>query len=205
MTDQRYPLHWPAGWPRTKSPTGSRFKVTPDRARRGLLHEIQRLGGKGIVISTNMRLRTDGQPMMSQREPEDSGVAVYFERDGKRLAFACDRFFYVHDNMHAIAKTIEAIRGIERWGASDMMERAFTGFEALPAPGAGRDWRDVLTIIGPLSGSPHPPRTLSDAEAVFRALVKEYHPDRVGGGDPAKMREAAEAIEAARKHFRGGA
>ena len=161
-----YPLHWPEGVPRTPldAREHSRFKVTPDRARRGLLAEIDRLvlGERSrtrmvrrelIVISTNLRLRQDGEPMMSQRPPEDTGVAVYFERKGARLSFACDRWRNIHDNLHAIAKTIEALRGIERWGATDMLERAFKGFEALPAPGAQQWW----VVLGVPPGS-HAPR-----------------------------------------------
>ena len=46
--------------------------------------------------------------------------------------------------MQAIAKTIEALRGINRWGTGDMMEAAFKGFSALPAPDTNKPWREVL-------------------------------------------------------------
>ena len=44
-----------------------------------------------------------------------------------------------------LAKSIEAMRGIERWGPSQMMERTFTGFAALPEK-SGSDWWDVLQV-----------------------------------------------------------
>lgn len=51
-------------------------------------------------------------------------------------ALACDLFREVRLNMHAIGLTIEAMRQIERCGASSMLERAFRGFmAALPAKG----------------------------------------------------------------------
>jgi hypothetical protein len=49
------------------------------------------------------------------------------------MCFACDRWDSVADNVQAIRKTIEALRGIERWGTGDMVQRAFAGFVALPS------------------------------------------------------------------------
>jgi len=50
------------------------------------------------------------------------------------MCLACDRWDKVQDNIYAIAMTIEPLRGIERWGSGSMVEQAFTGFFALPAP-----------------------------------------------------------------------
>ena len=94
------------------------------------------MGGRNAVISTNRPVRRDGLPYASAREPDDPGVAVYFEREGDRVCFACDQYDRVWKNMRAIQKTIEAMRGIERWGSKEMLDRAFTGFTALPPPDA---------------------------------------------------------------------
>jgi len=59
---EAYPLQWPDGWPRTRSPERSRFDVTPDRARREMVIELERFGASNIVISTNVPLRKDGNP-----------------------------------------------------------------------------------------------------------------------------------------------
>jgi hypothetical protein len=88
---------------------------------------------------------------------------------------------------YAIAKTIENLRGIERWGASDMMERAFTGFLALPEK-ASEPWRGVLGF----GVNDH--LTLAIVESRFRELVRKWHPD-VDGGD----RDTFEAITGARE------
>lgn len=48
------------------------------------------------------------------------------------MCFACEKWQDVYGNIYAIGKTIEALRGIERWGTGDMVEQAFTGFVALP-------------------------------------------------------------------------
>jgi hypothetical protein len=131
-----YPLYWPEGRPRlsAKLRERSRFETLPGRARDDILYEIRLLDGRNVTVSTNIKLRSDGQHQGGQKEPIDPGAAVYFDLHGRLYCFSCDRWDRVKDNMRAIAKTIGAIRGIKRWGASDMMEAAFRGFEALPAP-----------------------------------------------------------------------
>jgi len=58
------------------------------------------------------------------------------QRVDHQYVLACDLFNEVRLNMHAIALTIQAMRQIERCGASSMLERAFRGFmAALPAKG----------------------------------------------------------------------
>jgi hypothetical protein len=57
-------------------------------------------------------------------------------RADHEYVLACDLFREVRLNMHAIGLTVEAMRQIERCGASSMLERAFRGFmAALPARG----------------------------------------------------------------------
>lgn len=201
MNDDRidaYPLQWPEGWKRWEGQRDpGRFDGTPGTVRDMLLLEIDRLvlGRESrtrmvrrdlIVISTNMPLRRDGLPMSGRVAPEDPGVAVYFKRDGKPMCFACDKYDRVWKNMRAIQKTIEALRGIERWGSSDMMERAFTGFAALPAPGA-RPWWEVMGLNGSES---------KDAiRSRFRELARQRHPD--SGGSDQLMAELNEAYKTA--------
>lgn len=177
---QAFPLHWPDGWPRTKTPARSRFDVSFAAARDGLLEQIARMGGRYVVLSTNIELRRDGLPYANQQTPDDPGVAVYFERKGKQMVFACDRWDRVKDNIRAIQKTIEAMRGIERWGASDMLERAFSAFEALPAPGetVPRSWRDVLGFEPPYGVI-----TRERIEGAYRLQAKHAHPDAGGSAE----------------------
>lgn len=181
---EAYPLHWPQGWPRVSRRERSRFDTTFAKSRDGLFEQIRLMGGRYPLLSTNIPLRRDGLPYANTPEPMDPGVAVYFEHKGRQMSFACDRWDRVRDNMRAIEKTIEAIRGIERWGASDMMERAFSAFEALPPPGG---WREELGL-GPTA-------TLEDVKRRHRELVKTHHPDN--GGDAEQFRRVNEAYEAA--------
>lgn len=130
MTRQS-PLQWPEGWPRSRTRSNARFDMSLDRTERELIWQIEQLGGVYPLITHN---RFSGG-----RDPGDPAVAVYFSVKGKQRVFACDRWYTVRDNIRAISKTIEALRGIERWGASEMMERAFSAFEVLPAPSWKRD------------------------------------------------------------------
>ena len=196
---EAFPLHWPDGWPRTKYPTKSRFDVSFTEARDGLVAEVKRLGGRYIVISTDIETRQDGLPYANQRAPRDTGDAVYFERKGKQMVFACDRWNTVKDNMRAVAKTIEAIRGIERWGASEMLERAFSAFVALPAPGETRKraWRDVLGFNADKPGV----ITKERIEGAYRLAARKVHPD--AGGSAEAFHELQQAREEALREIGG--
>jgi hypothetical protein len=171
---EAYPLAWPPGRPRARTRDNSRFNVTPVKAFQEIQEEVERLGGTALIISTNVPLRRDGMMMANARTWNgDPGVAVYFTYQKKPMCFACDRWFLVKDNMRAITKTIEALRGIARWGTGDMIQQAFTGFTALPAP---ESWWQVLGLSGPNA-------TRGDIERAHRKLIMEHHPDRPGGND----------------------
>lgn len=172
----RFPLSWPAGRPRTPAHkrTRSNFKTTFAEARDAVLHELKLLGAKDIILSTNVALRRDDIPYANQPEPEDAGVAVYFAHKGRAVAFACDRWDRVRDNLQAVRHTIEAIRGIARWGTGDMVEAAFTGFQQLPPASSGpRPWWVVLGVSNQ-DATDH-------VREAFRRLSAESHPDRNPG------------------------
>ena len=118
---QAHPLSWPEGWKRSKTRTYGIFKKSFEVARKFLFHEVELMGGSDMVLSTNVPLRKmDNQPYSGVMRIEDPGVALYFKYDGKDMVFACHKYVHVQDNVNAIGKTVEALRGIERWGASDM-------------------------------------------------------------------------------------
>ena len=174
MAADAYPLQWPDGWARAKHREVSRFNTRFAKARDGLMEELRLLGARHIILSTNIELRQDGLPYANQKQPADPGIAVYLEYQGKRMTFACDRWWHVECNTQAVRKTIEAIRGIERWGASDIMERAFTGFQALPDQFHGAWWA-VLEVS--------PQATPDEVKAAYRTQRRKAHPDAGGSED----------------------
>lgn len=204
---QAYPLNWPSGWPRTKKPISSRFgqrdgqynflkKITMTRARDYLLSELDRLGAKNIVISTNLSLRNDGLPRANQKTPDDTGVAVYFTMKNEQKCFPCDKWNRVEDNIYAIGKTIDALRGIERWGSKQMVDATFNGFKALPEPDYTDSWRKVLEIK-----ESDEPILLDIVKKKYRELAREHHPDH--GGDPYEFNRLQKAYQQALKEIEG--
>ena len=136
-----------------------------------------------VIISTNLRPHLlDGQGSNTS----DPGVAVYWT-DKKRNphVMAIDSYFTIADNLAAIAATLEAMRAIERHGGAVVMDRAFEGFAALPAPAAERHWSDVLGVSRNA--------TPDQIRAAWKAGVAKFHPDRPGGSH-----DAVAAINAAR-------
>jgi hypothetical protein len=121
---EAYPLHWPEGRKRTDPyrRQRSRFQTGFGMAVRQVIAELHRMGARNAVVSTNVPLRRDGLPLASAKNVSDPGAAVYFRRKDKPMVFACDRWDKPEDNLWAIAKTIEAMRGIERWGSGDMTD-----------------------------------------------------------------------------------
>lgn len=182
-----YPLAWPANRKRTPRhmQQSARFKVSSfASARDNLLAEVARLRGRSVVLSTNIGLRNDGLPYANQRQPDDTGVAIYFiDKKGGRKCFACDRWRKIEDNMHAIEMTIAALRGIERWGSGEDMEAAFSGFAALPP--SRRPWWEVLGLSQSAS--------LEDAKIARQILAQRHHPDR--NGEPGRMSEINAAFD----------
>lgn len=176
---EAYPLCWPEGRPRTPADwrEPAKFECTMARARDDVLHEIKLMKGSDPIISTNVALRRDGLPSGNQKRVDDCGVAVYFTYNGEQVCFACDRWDKIEHNMRAIAKTIEALRGIARWGTGDMMQTAFRGFAALPDQSNGNNWRSVLGFAADERV------TIDDARARYRAMAAQAHPDRGGSNE----------------------
>lgn len=189
-----YPLQWPAGWPRTNDITEGRFlknakRITVAEGATRIREELGRMGlsDNDQVVSTNVALRLDGFPRSDQSEPNDSGAAVYWRTArGETKCIAIDRYTRVADNLAAIAATLQAMRAIERHGGAEILDRAFTGFTALPGP-AVKAWHIVLGV------KPHSPT--EEVREAYRRGRSVSHPDR--GGDA----ETFDAIQSAWLRF----
>ncbi len=195
-----YPLTYPTGWTRTPKHkvTASRFgtwkaKPTVWQAIHALNPELRLLRAKDVIISTNLRLRNDGLPMSTQKEPDDAGAAVYFTLNQKPRVLACDKWRTVGENLWAIAKHVEALRGQERWGVGTL-DQAFTGYAALPAE-TGIDWHSALGLMGDV--------TRDEINQKYRKLLIEHnaHPDV--GGDRAEFERLTKAREQALAQVNG--
>lgn len=210
MTINAYPLQWPDGWKRTAPAwrKQARFSKAGQRSSSGwrphreltmadslqrLLGELDRMGidRQDVVISTNVPVRLDGLPRSGAAEPMDPGAAVYWVEGKHRRVMAIDIYDRVSDNIAALAATLDSMRAIERHGGAAILERAFTGFTALPAPGAARKWFEVLGVT--------PSASRDEINAAYRKLASANHPDRGGSA------EAMAAVNQARDEGLGAA
>lgn len=201
-----YPLSWPlrqprAKWrqpsrflkpyksvdPRTNAETrsGQRFHTVAD-ATKQLEDELERLGAKDAVLSTNLPQKAGGGPRGDAGNPADPGAAVYFKLDGEQVVFACDKWQRVACNIYAIALHIGALRGMDRWGVG-RERQAFTGYLALEAQTQPK-WFEILEC------NETDPEKVIDGNR--RRLLARYHPD---GQEPDldKFRAIGEAYRVA--------
>lgn len=193
LTIEAYPLAWPTGWPRARTRGRSQYQVEFIRARDHLLNELKLFGAREIVVSSNVPTRRDGLPGSLRAEPVDTGVAVYWiDRDRKPRVMACDQWIKVRDNLRAVGLSIEAIRAIDRAGATGILERAFQGFAALPNPDS---WRGVLGY-GPLDRP-----TADELKTRYREIARTAHAD--AGGTNEHMTRVNLAFEAAKRALEG--
>ena len=103
-----------------------------------------------------------------------------------------DKFNSVWANARAITLTVEALRGLERWGTGQIMEAAFRGFAALPeaiVTPHRRPWHEVLEVLP--NASPEVIR------AAYKQRLHKSHPDH--GGSDSDFQEVQEAFKQAQE------
>lgn len=214
----KYPLAWPGGWKRIPDserrnghfgkkeyqavsliPGNGYYRKVDMTVSGGVKRVLEALRMMGVeegdaIISTNLKVRLDGLPRSDQKMPDDPGVAVCWVKQGWQThkVMATDQYTTVADNLAAIAATLEAMRAIERHGGSQILDRAFIGFEALPEP---KDWRAVLGFQGQTP-------SLELAKDRYKDLAKRRHPDC--GGSNELMAEFNRAMSNAERELNGG-
>lgn len=208
MAIEAFPLTWPPGWKRTgayqrtqakfgknarqyssdgQSSWNQKSSLSISQGTDRVLAELRTMGVDlaKVIISTNLELRNDGLPRSNQRAPSDPGVAVYWNVRGQKhqRCMAIDRYQRVQDNLAAIGATLNAMRAIERHGGAEILDRAFTGFAALPAP--EQPWQ----VLGLDSHA-----TKDQVREAYRRLASDHHPDK--GGDEQQMMRINSARDA---------
>lgn len=111
---------------------------------------------------------------------------------------ACDRYDAQWKNLRAIVKTLDAMRGIERWGAYSADQAAEGAKLALPPPEGAvqQPWRAILGDLPAwLTGE--------DAVAVVQSRWRKAMAECNGEGPKAVALNLA--IESARAELRSGA
>lgn len=208
MTDKvvprAYPLQWPDGWPRTAQYARRRapYKVPPGKAISDLVWSLGKLGAdrRKIIISTNVPVRNDGLPYATTSRVDDPGVAVYWTTTKMgEMSVGCDKWDSTDSNIRAIGLSLEGLRAMDRAGATQILDRAFQAFGALPpatvAP-VTRPWWEVFEMPEAVATV----LTMPMIEARYRELAAKHHPDKLNGSQEAFV-ELGIARDQARAHF----
>ena len=201
----------------TTRPLSDRTWLRPDAARKRsqfdstwsdtlelLAREIKHLGGRDVVIEVDVRehdIRNDGMLRSNARTPEHPAVLVAFEsRDHGPMLHRCDKFERSYrtesiawqENVRAVAKRLEALRAVDRYGATESGEQ-YVGFKALPAgramPASHMTSDEAMVVLRRVS-------RISSADVsagpLFRRARAIAHPDHNDGD-----RTAWDQVEAA--------
>jgi hypothetical protein len=198
-------------WPGKETPfynrVRSQFKTIESKVLAHVERELKHLGGKEVIFRLAVReqdIRQDGMLRANARPPEP-GVILEFTATrldkSPRLLYRCDRFRNWWDNLSAIARALEALRLVDRYGVTPTGEQ-YAGFKALPASTAptigvaaaadiivrcaGREsFYDVQGIVS----------NASHARDAVRTARHMTHPDRNNGNDgPWNQVEVARSV-----------
>lgn len=176
----RNPLQWPVGQPRTAKRHKAPFKAGNTKIIDDLDRAVKKLGITNITISTDRRVRVDGQLSMSSGDnAADPGIAVYFTRKGEELCIAFDKFTDIWGNLRAVGLYLEYMARLEAYDMTEMADKSFTAYKALPSsvivPPAPQAWYDVLQV--------NPQADADIVQGAYRKLILRYHPDNQNTGN----------------------
>lgn len=176
----------PEPWPgKPKQPKHSPFKTKWTGTLDLLDRELRHLGARNVVLHVDVRhpneIRQDGQ-LRADARPAHRIMLAFSDKNGKRLQFPCDTFAWWQDNVYAIARALEALRMVERYGVSSTSQ--YEGFKALPAStGPTMDVETAAVILSNYKTTLTDKDILRDkrlATEALRAARAKEHPD-VGG------------------------
>jgi len=182
---------WPGEVRGTSERRRALFKSTPGRTMTELEYELRFVGAQDVTVRgfwLEKDFRRDGSLRAGAR-PTSPGVILEYYAADEKYRFACDTFGFWEHNLKAIVKTLENLRGIDRWGV--VKGEQYIGFKALPEKASETLTTDAaLTIISTESGVPIDLVT-RDVEQIRRAIRTaraKTHPDAINGNHDAFVR-----------------
>lgn len=192
----------PTVWPGPKVyAKRSPFKTQWTKTLGMLEREIKHLGGSHVEFAVDVRGPRDinqNGTLRADARPQSRVIVSFRQRDGKRLQFPCGTFTFWQDKVYAIAKALEALRMVERYGVSSTSQ--YEGFKALPAAGQSTPTM-TLDVAATVLSNYHPSltplevvRNRDAATSALRSARAKAHPD-VNGGDHSKW----DVVETARQ------
>ena len=186
--------------------TGTRFSSTWIETEHLLVDEVERLNGRNLVIEVDVReqdLRLDGTIRANARAAATPAVVVAFETSAHGpMLYRCDTFYAQYSgqgadwqhNVRAIALTLQALRAVDRYGATDTGQQ-YQGFKAIgggtPMPSAPE--RMSSSAAAELIRSYGPAGEVS-LESAYRRALRATHPDMGGDRDHFEHVQAAARV-----------
>lgn len=175
-----------------KEPT--RFSAKWSATMDLLEFELDALKARDVVLEVDVTegdLRIDGT-LRANARPSSSAVAIAFESKHGPLIYRCDRFYtsWAHQgpdwqhNVRAIALTLEALRAVDRYGATELGQQ-YTGFKALPAgramPASHMTRDAALEVLAQLVDIPAEHLNLDVLPSIWKSARRRAHPDHNDG------------------------
>lgn len=188
---------WP--WKETTHRGPSKFRSSWTKIDHLLMGEAEKIYARSVIMQIDVMERDirDGW-IKGNAHPSSPRVIITIERNSSTrverptLAFHCDTYSDWQDNVYAIAKTLEALRSIDRYGVTSSGEQ-YTGWQAIGDGKMSRaDAKAVLVKVSELGPDDLKSTTL---DGVYRAARVVAHPDAGGSHDLfVKVQEAGRVL-----------
>lgn len=201
MADPVYTVREIRAWPGKKrerhQQSRAPFKANWGRTLDLLKRELRQLDAREVVLSgyfESRHIRRDGQLYADARPTEPGVILEFYSRaKGMPFRFAADRFAFWQDNVDAIARSLEALRMMNRYGVTSGEQ--YEGFKALPSQGSTTTTTEAaLATIRRYA--PHTNGAVN--EQSIRVAKAAAHPDRGGSHEAfVAVAEAEKALRAA--------
>jgi hypothetical protein len=196
-------------WPGDLTPEDDRrsrfqFKADWPSTVTLLAFELRQVGAGDTVLQLAIiddDLRRDGS-LKANAKPEHPGVILSFTSALGPLQFACDRYDYWRVNVRAVALTLQALRAVDRYGATQAAQQ-YQGFAALPPPPPRAGERMTVDQAAQFvaehataSGYPCDPDDVIGPfrQSAYRAAATRLHPDRGGSAEDFARLHAAKKL-----------
>lgn len=151
--------------------------------------ELRHLGARDRELLVAIRpedFRLDGKPRANAKQ-QHPGVILSFDAKVGHLSYAVDTFDRWQDNVRGIAKSLEALRMVDRYGTTKHGEQ-HRGFLAIESTAAPAGWATADVALGYLIDIAYRVETFTrhdDPVRILRVAKRVTHPDT--GGDPAEF------------------
>jgi hypothetical protein len=196
-------------WPGTLrgSRSHSQFKATYSQTVELLERELAHLQAHSVALQLAVRpreIRADGQ-MRADARPEHPGVVLRFTGKHGHVTMPCDKYAHWHENLRALALSLEALRAVDRYGVTTRGEQ-YKGWKALPGAiemgpatmtveEAAAVLVDAAAAAGRLFSRDSQIKEAAMYRDAYRMAAKKLHPD-TGGNRAAwdRLQAAAAAL-----------